>query len=135
VTTTPDDIELRRDRATAEFNARQLSQAPAFILFFFFGGLGGHRFYLGMHRSAAAMLVGTMAAYALAAFVHSVFALGIIVLVIWTFIDLFRIPELVRYANEARRAKILVQHGLPAPARVSPPVPAGYPGYVPPPTR
>jgi TM2 domain-containing membrane protein YozV len=80
------------------------SSGTAYLLWFFFGWLGGHRFYLGYPGSGAAM-VGL--------WVLGLLTLGIGVglllfgaLGIWVLVDLFLIPGLVKTHMDDVRRKI-----------------------------
>ncbi len=69
----------------------------AYLLWFFFGGLGVHRFYLGQTTSAVAMLVLTIVGI-----FTSIILIGIPLLMavgVWLLIDIFLIPDLTRQAN------------------------------------
>lgn len=79
------------------FEANKKSTVVAYLLWFFLGWLGAHRFYLGYVTSGlillALWLVGT---------VLSVIYIGLIILAIpavWWFVDLFLIPGLARTRN------------------------------------
>lgn len=65
-----------------ELNNKQKSKNTAFILWFFFGGMGGHRFYLG----------------------HTGYAIGMLLtfggLGLWTLIDAFLIGKAIEQHNE-----------------------------------
>ncbi len=75
----------------------QKSVAVAYLLLIFFGGLGIHRFYLGKTGTAVAMLVLWLVGVA-----TSFFAVGFLFFAavgIWSFVDLFLVPGLVREAS------------------------------------
>jgi TM2 domain-containing membrane protein YozV len=83
------------------YNAAPKSMGVAYMLWFFFGTLGGHRFYLGRIASAAIMaamsLTGTVITFALLAhdppsFVGALFTLPAW---IWWLVDAFLIPKMV----------------------------------------
>jgi hypothetical protein len=67
----------------------------AYLLWFFFGVVGGHRFYVGRTRSALVMLTMTLVSWGLyASLVGSILAVPITVFVgVWWFTDAFRIPS------------------------------------------
>lgn len=69
----------------------------AYVLWFFLGQLGIHRFYLGRKGSAIAMLILTIIGWATVAFVVGFFLLGIVG--IWLIVDIFLIPGMVRTAG------------------------------------
>jgi len=75
----------------------QKSMVVAYLLLIFFGALGVHRFYLGKTGTAVTMLV-----LWLVGFVTAFFAFGFLFFAavgIWSFIDLFLVPALVREAS------------------------------------
>lgn len=66
----------------------------AYLLWFFFGGLGGHRFYLGRTGTAVAQLILTVLGVATAWL-----GVGFLLLVpvgIWLLVDLFLIPGMAK---------------------------------------
>ncbi|QYX58528.1 TM2 domain-containing protein [Roseovarius sp. SCSIO 43702] len=87
------------------------SVGVAYLLWFFFGGLGVHRFYMGLTGSAIAMLLMTVFGFLLLV----VYGLGLLLLIpvmIWLLVDAFRIPGLVERDAKARRAIIAGELGL-----------------------
>ena len=72
------------------------SIAIAYLLWFFLGGLGVHRFYLGHTRSGLYMLGLCVLSLILSLVVIG--ALGFIVLGVWWLVDAFLIPGLARTA-------------------------------------
>ena len=86
------------------FEASKKSTLIAYLLWFFLGWLGAHRFYLGYVTSGLILLalwvVGT---------VLSVIYIGFIILAlpaIWWVVDLFLIPGLARERNHQIIAEI-----------------------------
>ncbi|MEF2073206.1 TM2 domain-containing protein [Consotaella aegiceratis] len=79
-------------RALLAYEANKKSTGAAYLLWFFLGGLGGHRFYMGRVGSGIGM-----AALCLLGFV----TLGItfIPLAIWVIIDAFLLAGMVRNHN------------------------------------
>jgi TM2 domain-containing membrane protein YozV len=77
------------------------STLVAYLLWFFFGLVGAHRFYLGYKMSGLAMLGLSVLALATAAIViGGAFAIGVIA---WATVDAFLIPSMVKgYRNEVR---------------------------------
>ena len=75
----------------------------AFLLWFFLGGFGGHRFYVGKIVSGLVLLLLTLL------MTFNLFALlgplGILLLLIipgvWLIVDAFRIPGWIRRHNDA----------------------------------
>ncbi len=75
---TSEDLQL----LSSEMNKKQKSTGTTWLLWFFTGGMGGHRFYLGKTGTAVAMLL-------------TLGGLGI-----WTFIDLFLLNGMIKDTNE-----------------------------------
>lgn len=79
------------------YDAMKKSPVIAYLLWWFLGVFGGHRFYLGKTGSAVAMLVVSLCAIPL-----MLVAIGfvmIFVTAIWALIDAFLIPGMVREHN------------------------------------
>lgn len=84
-------------RARLMYDANKKSVLIAYVLWFFLGFLGGHRFYMGKTGTAIAQLL-----MFLSAIVTSVILIGgliFIALIIWVLIDAFRIPGWVTAYN------------------------------------
>jgi TM2 domain-containing membrane protein YozV len=79
------------------YEANRKSVGLAFLLWFFLGVFGGHRFYLERAASAVVMLIITIVSWLLV-FV-GVGVIGILVIAIWALVDAFRIPGWVRAIN------------------------------------
>ncbi|MFS1510993.1 TM2 domain-containing protein [Chengkuizengella sp. SCS-71B] len=75
---TSEDLQL----LNSEMLKKQKSSGVTWLLWFFTGGIGGHRFYLGKTGTAVAMLL-------------TLGGLGI-----WTFIDLFLLNGMIKTTNE-----------------------------------
>lgn len=97
------------DTATMmQYDARKKSVGVAYLLWFFFGMLGVHRFYLQRSGSAIAILLMTLASFLL-----MVFAVGMITIIIpaiWVFIDLFLIPGMTRDYNSRLAGSLSAAH-------------------------
>jgi len=74
------------------YEANRKSAGVGYLLWFFFGGFGAHRFYLGRHVSAVLQL-------ALGLFGWMPLFIGWMVLGAWWLIDAFLIPGIVRQEN------------------------------------
>lgn len=66
----------------------------AYLFWFFLGGFGAHRFYLGKKGSAIAQLILTLT------------VVGIVVSGIWVLVDAFLIPGIVREINDDVEQKV-----------------------------
>ena len=73
------------------------SAGVAFLLWFFTGVVGGHRFYLGRTGSGIAMLLISLTFY------------GLIITGIWAFVDLFLISGMIRQKRDAIRNALTMQ--------------------------
>lgn len=84
-------------QALMAFEASKKSTGLAFVLWFFTGGLGGHRFYLGRTGSAIAQLMLSIFGW-LTIWV----GIGLVLLIplgIWLVVDLFLISGMVQENN------------------------------------
>ena len=84
-------------RAILAYEANKKSAGLAYVLWFVFGGLGVHRFYLGRPLSALVMLLITLISIP-AMFI----GIGLILIwipTIWWFVDLILIPGMTRDYN------------------------------------
>ncbi|HVL79254.1 MAG TPA: TM2 domain-containing protein [Sphingomicrobium sp.] len=74
------------------FEANRKSTGAAYLLWFFLGGFGAHRFYLGRTGTAvgqlALLLLGWIPLF-----------LGWFALGIWWLVDAFLIPDIIRVEN------------------------------------
>ena len=70
-------------------NKKQKSTGTTWLLWFFTGGFGGHRFYLGKTGTGVAMLL-------------TLGGLGV-----WTFIDLFLLNGMIKDTNEQIENEII----------------------------
>jgi len=84
-------------KAMMQFEASKKSAGIAYLLWFFLGAWGVHRFYAGQTGTGVAMLVLFGASALLS--VVGIGLLGFFVLGIWLFVDLFLIPGMVERHN------------------------------------
>jgi TM2 domain-containing membrane protein YozV len=82
-----------------QYDANKKSAVVAYLLWFFIGMLGAHRFYLGLPGSGATILIITILSLLL--LVTGVGAVTILISVIWVLVDLFLIPGITREHNVA----------------------------------
>jgi TM2 domain-containing membrane protein YozV len=90
-------LSSRDAQAMMRYDANKKSLLIAYVLWFFFSGLGAHRFYLRRTRTAVAMLVIFLLSFALA-FV-AIGYVGFAIVGIWALVDIFLIPGMVRDYN------------------------------------
>jgi TM2 domain-containing membrane protein YozV len=79
------------------FEANKKSAGVAYLLLFFLGGFGAHRFYLGRQGSAVAQIAILWGSIPL--MLVFIGFLTIWITPIWLFIDLFLIPQMVSQHN------------------------------------
>jgi TM2 domain-containing membrane protein YozV len=73
------------------------STGTAYLLAIFLGWFGAHRFYLGRTGSAVTMLILTCT------------IVGIVITLVWHFVDLFLIPGMIRERVEQLRRDFTMQ--------------------------
>jgi TM2 domain-containing membrane protein YozV len=89
---------VSRDAAAAmHYDANKKSGLVAYLLWFFVGMFGAHRFYLGSTGPAIAQLVITLVSIVLTFVLVGVF--GLIAVGIWVLIDAFLIPGMLQRYN------------------------------------
>jgi TM2 domain-containing membrane protein YozV len=74
------------------FEANRKSTGAAYLLWFFLGGFGAHRFYLGRTGSAVTQLLLLLLGWI-------PFFMGWVALGIWWIVDAFLIPDIIRVDN------------------------------------
>lgn len=79
------------------YDANKKSVGVTYLLWFFLGGLGGHRFYAGKTGSAIAILALTLLGLLLSMVGIGLFLLAIVG--IWVLVDAFLIPGWIRNRN------------------------------------
>ncbi len=91
-------------------NARK-STGAAYVIWFFFGILGGHRFYLGRNGSACVMLVLWLIGWV-------TFLIPWIAIGIWCLVDAFLIPGMIQEhqdkVRQQARLEVAVLQGNPS---------------------
>lgn len=85
-------------QALMAFESQKKSAGIAYVLWFFTGGFGGHRFYLGRIGSAVGQLVLTLLGWPLL-FAGGFGLLLLAPLGVWLLVDLFLIPGIISDHN------------------------------------
>jgi len=80
-----------------QYDAAKKSAGVAYLLWFFLGSLGVHRFYLGQTGSGVAMLLLCLLSWATTFIVVGFF--GLALLGIWWLVDAFLIPGIAARVN------------------------------------
>ena len=80
-----------------EYDANKKSAGIAYVLWFFLGLLGAHRFYLSRRGTGAAILILTIVSILLMVVVIG--GLLLVIPAIWVFVDAFLIPGMARAYN------------------------------------
>ncbi len=80
-----------------QYDANKKSAGVAYLLWFFFGCFGGHRFYVGKTLSAVIMLLLAIAS-AITIWIFIGF-IGLGILGVWALVDAFLIPGWIRNHN------------------------------------
>jgi TM2 domain-containing membrane protein YozV len=93
------DTVSRAELRQMHFEANKKSMGVAYLLWFFLGGFGVHRFYAGRTQSAVLQLGSMIAIYVLALAVSPAFYMLGLVFGIWTMADAFLIPGMIREHN------------------------------------
>jgi TM2 domain-containing membrane protein YozV len=84
-------------RLQMTFQAQKKSTGAAYLLWFFLGGLGGHRFYLGQTGTAITQLILFVLGWLTLVIVIGVFLLAAVG--IWLLVDAFLIPGMIEQQN------------------------------------
>jgi len=79
------------------YDAQKKSALIAYLLWWFLGTFGAHRFYLGRIGSGLTMLI--LMLFSLAGTLILIGFLGLFVIGIWWIVDAFLIPGIVREHN------------------------------------
>ena len=85
-------------RAMMRYDANRKSVLVAYLLWFFLGGFGLHRFYLGRIVSGLAMLLLWLVSWALTPVLIGYG--GLVIIGLWWLIDALLIPGMARRSNE-----------------------------------
>ena len=81
-----------------QYDAAKKSTGIAYLLWFFLGGLGVHRFYLGQTGSGVAMAIISIISW-ITVFI-GIGLVGLAVIGIWWFVDAFLIPGIATRVNQ-----------------------------------
>jgi len=79
------------------YDANKKSAGIAYLLWFFVGLLGGHRFYAGRSGSGACLAVLSILSF-LTTFIAIGFV-GLLVVGVWVLVDAFLIPGMIQHHN------------------------------------
>ena len=90
---------MTTDRASAQYDIEKKSLLAAYVLWFFLGYVGAHRFYLG--RTLSGLLMLALAAVTLVLSLVSFGILGFLWLLVglWWLVDALLIPGIVAARN------------------------------------
>ena len=93
------DSQNRQESARSQmmYDAKRKSTGVAYLLWFFLGMFGAHRFYLGETGTGVTQLVLSVIGWATAIFVVGLFLLAGVG--IWVLVDAFLIPGMIRGKN------------------------------------
>jgi TM2 domain-containing membrane protein YozV len=89
--------DMNDARLQMTFQAQKKSTGVAYLLWFFLGGLGAHRFYLGQTGTAIAQLVLFVLGW-----LTVIIFIGVLLLAavgIWLIVDAFLIPGMIEQKN------------------------------------
>ncbi|KRA42224.1 TM2 domain-containing protein [Devosia sp. Root635] len=107
----------RDAQASMQYDANKKSGVVAYLLWFFLGGFGAHRFYLGSTGPAIAQLVITLLSIVLSIVFVGIF--GFIIVGIWVLVDAFLIPGMLQdynsrlaahFSGAATSGRIVLKH-------------------------
>lgn len=84
-------------KAVLQYQAGAKSLGVAYLLWFFLGAWGGHRFYAGKKGSAIVMIVIMLISIPFCLILIGYFGVGVVVL--WALIDAFLIPGWIKEHN------------------------------------
>ena len=87
----------RDAQVSMQYDANKKSGVVAYLLWFFVGMFGGHRFYLGSTGPAIAQLVITLVSIVTTFLIIGFF--GLAAVGIWVLIDAFLIPGMIQSYN------------------------------------
>jgi|SRR5699024_9483025 len=88
----------------SEIQAKGKNTLVAYVLWFFLGSLGIHRFYLGEKNTAIAILAMSILGWLTVIFIIGFFFLAAVG--IWLVVDLFLIPGMIQKDNERIEAQV-----------------------------
>jgi TM2 domain-containing membrane protein YozV len=86
------------------YDAQKKSVGVAYLLWFFVGYLGGHRFYVGKTGTAIIQLLLSIVGACTAMFGIGLFVIGCVGL--WILIDAFLLPGIVRSHNVSLASRL-----------------------------
>ncbi len=86
------------------YDAQKKSAVVAYLLWWFLGTFGAHRFYLGRIGTASAMLIIHIFSWLLT--IIFIGFIGVFAIIVWWFVDAFLIPGIVRQHNMRLAARL-----------------------------
>lgn len=101
-------------QALMAFESQKKSAGTAYLLWFFLGGVGGHRFYLGSTGPAVGQLILFVLGWTTIWFFIGFFFL--VPLGIWLLVDVFMISDMVRNHNQALATQLNARSSSSVPA-------------------
>jgi TM2 domain-containing membrane protein YozV len=87
----------RDAQASMQYDANKKSTLVAYLLWFFLGYFGAHRFYLGSTGPAIAQLIITLVSIITSFFIIGL--VGLFAMFIWWVVDAFLIPGMIANHN------------------------------------
>jgi TM2 domain-containing membrane protein YozV len=98
---------MTADRTYAQYEIEKKSLLVAYLLWFFLGYIGAHRFYLGKTMSGLAMLALSAAILVLTLLSFGFLGFLWFVVAVWWFIDALLIPGIVAGRNARIADRVL----------------------------
>ena len=91
----------------SEFEKKKINKTPAYLLWFFLGTLGVHRFFIGDKGIGITQLALTVVGWLTAIFLVGFIFLGIVG--IWLLVDIFMLSSRIDQINEKKEMHIIAE--------------------------